>query len=802
LAASGDLLQGFGFTKNASLDLSEKMVKLASDVASFKNVQGGAKEVVGAFNSALVGERERLKTLGIAILETDIKQRALEKGLKLVNGQVDRQNKALITAELIFEKSKNAVGDFARTQDNFANQSRILSANLENLATNLGTKLLPVFAPLIKILNSWLGDSKDLKTLTEELISLQGDYSKVIKELGDNTKNTNQSTRDTLKLQKAIIESKISEKLNEISERYEDITDRGLFFQGSLQKIENRLPTVNFNLERYGKALKDAKDKGLKPSKQFLDGYNEALQEQKDLTAAQASLELELKKGTLELAKAIKDKLITEEQLATLNPELVKAAKEKVKTVDAEIKKEKVAQRLRDRREANIKRAKEEAEAEKALLKSITQNRDALRERLEGLNKIIGKGKISAEQEKILKVEIERVTEKLKEEEEALKGNTKAKQDNSDANEELIKDAQDLTSKIGDAGKSHDDYAQNVRDGIKASGGMQGAIVAIIEVVAQLGGQLANLGKQIFGFAQENDKLGKDGAKSLRQLGRAFQAIGGFIEAGKNGLVGFINFFKGQAERAQNIVSEGIAGIADEQARLLEMQEQLKLKRDLQAIDDEKKAALDKLEANSEYLALKRKQEQEAFDALSDEKKKEVLLEREFNDEVARIEKEAEEKKKARQEAFDRAKFERDKKTWIAQIKAQRAVALANANTIIGKNRRKKAKDEIKDEFAPIISDINALQAFRNGGRVEAGVPIKVGEGGTEGFIPDQPGTIVPNDIISQMRFNSGANGGGVQNNSSVENNNNSTINNNFYGIQNISEARNELLRREGLRAF
>jgi TP901 family phage tail tape measure protein len=384
------------------------------------------------------------------------------------------------------------------------------------------------------------------------------------------------------------------------------------------------------------------------------------------------------------------------------------------------------------------------------------------------------------------------ITKEEKEEEERI---AKLREQSRQNAEKWNETGQEITEWVGAAREGHEETAAKVRENIKATGGWQAAIVSIIEAIAEVGGLLADAGKQAFDFGNKLEEGGKKGGKAFRQMGRAAQAVGGFIEAGKDGLVGFINFFQAQAEKAQDIVKEGTASIEAEQARLLERQLQLELKRDLEAIDNEKTAALAKLDANSEYLALKRKQEQEAFDALSDEKKKEVLLEREFNDEVARIEKEAE-------EAFDRAKFERDKKAWIAQIKAQRSVALANANTIIGKNRREKAKDEIKDEFAPLISDINALQAFRNGGRVEGGAPIRVGEGGEEAFVPDQPGTIVPNDIISQMRFNSGANGGGVQNNSSVENNNNSTINNNFYGIQNISEARNELLRREGLRAF
>jgi hypothetical protein len=174
LSASGDLLQGFGFTQRKSLELSDSMIQLATDVASFKNVAGGTKEVLASFNAALVGERERLKTLGIAILETDIKQRALEKGLKLVNGQVDRQNKALITAELIQEKAKNSVGDFARTQSNLANAQRVLASRIEDVAVKIGTFLLPAATKTVNVITKIINKISEFRGFVRTFLIIRG----------------------------------------------------------------------------------------------------------------------------------------------------------------------------------------------------------------------------------------------------------------------------------------------------------------------------------------------------------------------------------------------------------------------------------------------------------------------------------------------------------------------------------------------------------------------------------------------------------------------------------------------------
>lgn len=141
LSDTGDLLTGFGFTQQSALDLSTQVNKLAVDLASFTNYSGGAQGASAALTKALLGERESIKQLGIAITEADIKRLAEEKGIV---GELDRQTKASLTLALAIEQSKNAIGDFQRSEESFANQTRIAQARLEDLAVKLGERLLPV----------------------------------------------------------------------------------------------------------------------------------------------------------------------------------------------------------------------------------------------------------------------------------------------------------------------------------------------------------------------------------------------------------------------------------------------------------------------------------------------------------------------------------------------------------------------------------------------------------------------------------------------------------------------------------
>lgn len=153
LSSTGDLLSGFGFTGEAALDLAKKTNELAADLASFSNIQGGTEAASLALTKGLLGERESMKLLGIAILETDVQQRVLEKGQAGLTGTARRQARAIATLELATEQSGNALGDFARSQGSTANQARILQANLEDLAINIGSKLTPFVNTIIKSFN-------------------------------------------------------------------------------------------------------------------------------------------------------------------------------------------------------------------------------------------------------------------------------------------------------------------------------------------------------------------------------------------------------------------------------------------------------------------------------------------------------------------------------------------------------------------------------------------------------------------------------------------------------------------------
>tara|TARA_R100000654_G_C2684321_1_gene127736 strand:- start:155 stop:2134 length:1980 start_codon:yes stop_codon:yes gene_type:complete len=148
-ATLGAVAQGIGFTQEESADLAIELTKVAADVASFSNISAGAEPVLRAFQSALLGENEALKTYGIAILSSEVNTRALQLTSKNTAEQLNKQEKALATLSLINEKAAVQIGDLDRTFLSFANQSRAVGAELRSIREEIGKQLIPALEVLL-----------------------------------------------------------------------------------------------------------------------------------------------------------------------------------------------------------------------------------------------------------------------------------------------------------------------------------------------------------------------------------------------------------------------------------------------------------------------------------------------------------------------------------------------------------------------------------------------------------------------------------------------------------------------------
>jgi hypothetical protein len=144
-----------GLAGDDLVQFSTGFTDLASDLASFNNTS--PEDAINAIGSALRGEAEPLRRYGVLLNDASLRQAALELGIvSTTKNALTPQQKVLAAQQLIYEQTSVAQGDFARTSDGLANSQRILSAQIENVKTRIGTALLPAATQLFGFIGTSL----------------------------------------------------------------------------------------------------------------------------------------------------------------------------------------------------------------------------------------------------------------------------------------------------------------------------------------------------------------------------------------------------------------------------------------------------------------------------------------------------------------------------------------------------------------------------------------------------------------------------------------------------------------------
>ncbi len=150
--ALGNLFVSLKLQPKAAAEMSQGMVTLAADMASFNNVP--IADALLAIRSGLTGETEPLKRFGVNMNEATLKAQAMEMGLiSTTKNALTPQTKALAAQALIMAQTGTAQGDFARTSDGLANQQKILASRTEDLKTKIGGFLLPAVTKFTSFLS-------------------------------------------------------------------------------------------------------------------------------------------------------------------------------------------------------------------------------------------------------------------------------------------------------------------------------------------------------------------------------------------------------------------------------------------------------------------------------------------------------------------------------------------------------------------------------------------------------------------------------------------------------------------------
>lgn len=151
----GAMLKSMGLTTGEALNMSKTITSLSADMASFYNLNPDV--AFEKIRSGISGETEPLKQLGINMSVANMQAYAMSQGISKAYSKMTQQEQALLRYNYLLSVTADAQGDFARTSDSWANQTRILSEQLNALKAEIGQGLIAVFTPVVKALNLLIG---------------------------------------------------------------------------------------------------------------------------------------------------------------------------------------------------------------------------------------------------------------------------------------------------------------------------------------------------------------------------------------------------------------------------------------------------------------------------------------------------------------------------------------------------------------------------------------------------------------------------------------------------------------------
>lgn len=170
------LLAGAG---SSGEDLSSQLQLLATratDVGSVFNKD--VNEVLLAFGSALRGETEPIRAVGVQLNEQSIAAKAVALGLAESTTAVSQAAKTQAAYAIILEKTKFAQGDFQNTITSLPNLIKVVKAQFDTVAADLGTALIPALQQVIQ------GIQPIIQSLGPVLAQIGGALAQVFVALG------------------------------------------------------------------------------------------------------------------------------------------------------------------------------------------------------------------------------------------------------------------------------------------------------------------------------------------------------------------------------------------------------------------------------------------------------------------------------------------------------------------------------------------------------------------------------------------------------------------------------------------
>lgn len=203
MATIQSLGTSFGLTSDKAYILSKNLTQLAYDEGSYWNKD--VAETFTAMSSAISGEIEPIRRLGVDLSQARLQQELLALGFNKQVSSLSQADKAVLRYIAIMKQTANVQGNLAQTIQSPANQIKILKAQLDMLAKSVGSLLYPAMKSILPPLIAAVQLIREFVEWVAKLMGVKVVFTDFTKSadsvggIGDAMDNTTDSTKKAAK---------------------------------------------------------------------------------------------------------------------------------------------------------------------------------------------------------------------------------------------------------------------------------------------------------------------------------------------------------------------------------------------------------------------------------------------------------------------------------------------------------------------------------------------------------------------------------------------------------------------------
>lgn len=203
MATIQSLGTSFGLASDKAYILSKNLTQLAYDEGSYWNKD--VAETFTAMSSAISGEIEPIRRLGVDLSQARLQQELLALGFNKQVSSLSQADKAVLRYIAIMKQTANVQGNLAQTIQSPANQIKILKAQLDMLAKSVGSLLYPAMKSILPPLIAAVQLIREFVEWVAKLMGVKVVFTDFTKSadsvggIGDAMDNTTDSTKKAAK---------------------------------------------------------------------------------------------------------------------------------------------------------------------------------------------------------------------------------------------------------------------------------------------------------------------------------------------------------------------------------------------------------------------------------------------------------------------------------------------------------------------------------------------------------------------------------------------------------------------------